>query len=355
MKLLSIYIVCLAAFAQEANSGLELLGNLSGIAAYSHKLSQDPRDGSPLTGGVRLMEYPTLKLTDHWSVSGAFQLSSRPYFYEQFETQGYGIKGDLLQAYLTYARVRKNRSIVIRAGQLSAAFGSFLLRYDDTVNPLIDSPYSYGYYEKGITKYGLPGAEIDATAGKLDIRTQFANSSPANRRSIFDREQYGTWIAGAGYTIAQGFRIGASVYRGPYLDRKSEFFFPGESDPKKLPATAVGIDVQWGRGPWNAQGELHRFVFPYHAIPTFKQNTGYAELKRTLSPRWYVAARLSYVRMNLAPPLQVFEMAAGYRPNRFQLVKLGYQAMQGQEIRGSLSNTLAVQLVTSLPSISLAR
>jgi hypothetical protein len=244
---------------------------------------------------------------------------------------------------------------VFRAGELSSAFGSFLLRYDDAANPLIDMPLSYGYYGKGVTTRGLAGAQIDATLGKFDTRLQLVNSSPANPRSILVKDQYGNWAGGLGYTIVQGLRVGASAYRGPYLDRQSAFYFPGEAPPRDLPATAVGLDLQWGHGPWNAYAELQRFQFDYHAIPTFIENTGYVELRRVLHPRWYVASRLSYVRYNLAPARQVCEAVVGYRPNRFQLVKIGYEAEQGPQIRGSLANTFAIQLVTTFRAISIAK
>ena len=44
---------------------------------------------------------------------------------------------------------------------LSSAFGSFLLRYDDAANPLIDMPQAYGYYGAGVTDYGLAAAQVD--------------------------------------------------------------------------------------------------------------------------------------------------------------------------------------------------
>ncbi|MBV8817839.1 MAG: hypothetical protein JO022_05740 [Acidobacteriaceae bacterium] len=342
-------------FAQEAYSGFEIHGTASALGFYSHELSDPPRNGNPADAGLRLVAYPTFKFDEHWSVSAAVQVSTRPSFYEQFETQGRGIKGDLLQGYLMYSRIRENRSLVFRAGQLSTAFGSFPIRYDDAVNPLVDVPPSYGYYGGGVTTAGLAGVQLDASLGKIDARAQFVNSSPANRRSLFDGDQYGTWIGGFGYTLKQGFRVGASAYRGPFLDRQSPFFYPGEWSPKRLPATAFGTDLQYGHGPWNVNAEFQRFIYAYHVIPTFRQHTGYVEIKRSLGPRWYLATRLSYVRANLAPPRQIYEAAAGFRPNRFQIVKFGYEAVQGPAVRGTLSNTAVVQLVTMLPSFAVAR
>ncbi|MGD0438792.1 MAG: hypothetical protein ABSB86_20200, partial [Bryobacteraceae bacterium] len=93
-----------AAGAQEADSGFELRTTLSAVSFYSQELSAPPRDGQEVTGGFRAILYPTWKLSSHWTISGAWQVHSRPYFFEEFNTQGYGVKGDLLQLNLSYAR-----------------------------------------------------------------------------------------------------------------------------------------------------------------------------------------------------------------------------------------------------------
>ena len=169
-------------WAQEASSGFELRVTASEQMATSGQLQEEPRDGSPVTGGFRAMLYPTWKIDDHWSVKGVVQVHSRPYFFDEFSTQGYGVKADILQANLSYSRFWNGGSMDVRAGALSSAFGSFLLRYDDATNPMIDMPMSYGYYGAGVTSLGLTGAQVDVTRGSVDVQTQFVNSSPANRR-----------------------------------------------------------------------------------------------------------------------------------------------------------------------------
>lgn len=354
----AVYLACLlpvGLLAQEADSGFDLRASVGAGAFYSPQLSAAPRDGAAAAGGFRLMLYPTWKLSNHWAVTGAIQTTSRPYFYEDFSTQGYGVRTDVLQGYLTYSRFFTGGSLDVRMGQLSTAFGSFLLRYDDADNPLIDVPMAYGYYYKTVTILGLAGAQVDVNLGRVDMRAQFVNSSPANPRGILDRDQYGNWAGGAGYTIRQGLRVGASVYRGPYLDRQYAFFFPGEAPPRDLPATAVGVDVQWAFGHWNLYGEWQRFQMDYRVIPGFIEQVGYAEARRVLSPRWYVAARVGYVRASAFAGRQAYEFVAGLRPNRYQLVKLGYEIQQGPRFPGAQGNTLAVQLVSSFRAVSIAR
>jgi hypothetical protein len=334
--------------AQEANSGFELRTTITGQGTYSHQ-SDDSA-----TGAVRVLFYPTIKFDEHWSIDGVVQVHSQPFFFEELSTGYYGVRTDLLQAHLTYSRFWGKKSLTVKAGQLSTAFGSFLLRYDDTQNPLVGIPPTYGYYYDGTTTKGLTGAEVDSTLGKLDLRGQFTNSSPANPRSIFDSDQYGAWTGGAGYTIQQGFRVGVSGYRGPYLDRQDPFFRPGEIDPRDLPGSGVGVDVEWGSGPWNVNGEWRRYVMQYTKVPNFLQQSGYGEIKRTLHPRWYVAARLGYLRTSAYPAPNTYEMAVGYRPNSHQLVKLEYEIQQSPLIRGTLQNVLAVQVVTTLKPLTIA-
>jgi hypothetical protein len=121
-----ILSVAASACAQEADSRFELRTTLSAVSSYSQEFSEAPRNGSEVTGGFRAILYPTWKLNSHWTISGAMQVHSRPYFQEEFGTQGYGVKGDLLQLNLGYARFwEHNRSLVVRVGQLSSAFGAF--------------------------------------------------------------------------------------------------------------------------------------------------------------------------------------------------------------------------------------
>jgi len=329
--------------AQEANSGFELRTTLSAEAFGSSYLTEPPRDGDPVTAGFRAMLYPVWKFNDQWSFEGTVQVHSMPYFFDEFQTPGYSVRADILQAHLNYSQFWKKASVVVRAGMLSSAFGSYLLRYDDMINPLIDKPIGYSYYG-GINPLGLAGIQADATYGKFDFRAQFVNSSPLNRRAIYDHDQYGNWAGGVGYTILQGFRVGASLLRGPYLSRDFPYYFRGEAPPNTLPATGVGVDVSWGRGPWNVYGEWQRFQMDYRAIPTFREQFVYGEVRRVLNPRWYVAMRQGAMTSSATPTLRTFEAAVGFRPSPFQLVKLGYET----------DKTVAIQYVTSFRAFSIA-
>jgi len=345
-------LVAGAAVSQEADRGLDLRVLIGTSVFASPELTEAPRDGAPVAAGFRSVFYPTWKINKHWTVTGVLQVRSRPYVSEDFGTQGYGAKLDVIQASLGYSQFWTNSSILVRLGQLPAAFGSFPMRYSDMDNPVIDKPQAYGYYYAPVTTLGLTGAQVDATWHAWDARVQLANSSPSNPRSVWERDQYANWTVGAGYTIVQGFRVGLSAYRGPYLDRQSPFYFPNEWAPKRLPATAYGTDVSWARGHTSINGEWQRFIFAYHAIPTFVEDTGYGEIKQVIHPRWFIAGRAGYMR-NTFGATQAYEGAIGMRPSANQLIKAGYQ-LQRDSSSGHLDHIVALQYVAVIHPLVVA-
>jgi hypothetical protein len=342
----AILLLCAASglVSQEAESGFDLRATIGVSSLASSELTGTP--GSPIAGGFRALLYPTWKLSKHWTVTGVVQVRSRPYFSEDFTVPGYGVKADIIQASLGYSQFWTDGSIVVRVGELPSAFGSFLLRYSDMDNPVLDTPLAYGYYYRPVTSLGLTGGQVDATWHKLDVRAQLTSSNPSNPRSLWDSDQYANWTVGAGYSILQGLRFGVSAYRGPYLDRHYPFFFPNESAPRSLPATAYGADVSWARGHTSVNGEWQRFIYVYHAIPRFVEQTGYGEIKQVLHPRWFVAGRVGYMRTNFAS-VQAYEGAVGMRPSANQLIKAGYQ-LQRNGLDGHLDHIVGLQYVATI-------
>lgn len=311
--------------------------------AGSHSRQNPSRTFTP---AIRANFYPSLKLGSNWFAYGAIQVHSSGFFYEELQEQKRHLDIMAIQAYIGYSRVSNGKAITVKAGQLASAFGSFALRYDDSRNWLIDLPQSYGYYYFPVTVAGMPGAEVDVALGKADLRAQLTNSSPSNPRSFRQSDQYANWTFGGGYTIRQGFRIGASGTHGAYLHRQHRFFFPGEAAPKALPATGYGTDVQWGRGRWTANAEAMRFQYPYRAIPYFFNTAFYAEAKFTISARWFLAARSgSRWRTAGLGHDQAYEGAVGYRPAAGHLVKAGYLALRSPFERSTRNNVIGFQYV----------
>jgi hypothetical protein len=294
-------------------------------------------------------------------------VASSPFFYFESHNSEREISTKVIQGYVGYTASRAKNSLTLKAGQLISAFGSFPLRYDDEANPLIDAPLSYGSSDYGplnypVTLYGQPGVELDVNVNRLDGRVQFVNSSPANTRKLFAGGQNPNWVAGAGYTIRQGLRVGGSFYRGGYLTT-GRLLLPAERSGD-WPASGVGLEAQWAGGHWSINGEWQRFYFPYpRIIANTSSKFGYVEVKRTLHPRLYLATRLSYNSNSAFPsassPIVFFrasrhtcELVAGFRLNRSQLLKVGYEWMRKDGVSGTRENVFGVQFVTSLEPLS---
>jgi hypothetical protein len=71
-----------------------------------------------------------------------------------------------------------------------------------------------------------------------------------------------------------------------------------------------------------------------------------------LTPRWYVAVRVGYLSTN-GDTADAYEMAAGFRPDTHQIVKLGCE-IQHDDKSGQTNRSIMVQLVTTLHPLSLA-
>jgi hypothetical protein len=406
MKLLdSIFLAgCAVANAQEATSSFEIPTTLTGASMFTKRLQGEDPKQSPYSFGFRAVISPTLRLGPHWFFYSALQINSTPYFYyDAYAADERGVEFHALQAFVGYSTTVKKASLLIKAGQLSSAFGSFPLQYDDAKNPLIDQPLGYStrvplrpdqlpcgvgdllsqdYYSDisyrcggpnkdryGLlpaTVYGLIGLEAELSVGRMDARLQITNSSPANPLGLTSHSQSAQWSAGGGYTVHAGLRIGLSAFRGPYLDRALEPLFPRGRSVRDYPASGVGGDVQWSRGRWSLNGELQRFQFD---SPNFRVapavNVAYADVKSILSTRTFIAVRAgleSFSRVrdvsgvsaaHWADSHQVYEFAFAFRPNRHQLIKAGYEWVRGGEVSGTHDNVVGIQLVTTFTALPL--
>src|SRR4029077_2596374 len=135
-------------------------------------------------------------------------------------------------------------------------------------------------------------AQIDISGHRLDARLQVSSGSSSNPRRVNEFGRYHQWSAGAGYTIHQGFRVGVSGFRGPYLDGSLASVLPAGSNVRSFPASGLGVDVQWAGGRWSVNGEWQKFRFesPNFTVSPSVQSS-YLEIKTRLTPRLFVAGR----------------------------------------------------------------
>ena len=401
LGLLAALFLCLRALAQEAETGFTLPLTLTGEGLYTHRLESEDPHASPAAEAFHAALYPGFKLGSHWFIYSAIYLSSTPFYYNDAYSPDRQLETQVVQAFLGYTRTYGNTAVMFKAGQLTSAFGSFPVHYDDADNPLLDQPLPYSTYlslhanqlpcgakdlagqeywgstgyhcggsaapDEGLTPatlYGLPGIEADVSRRKIDARLQLTNSSPANPQTLWSHSQRPQWTAGAGYSPVQGFRVGFSAFRGPFLDRSVVTFLPAGHTVGDFPATGAGLDAQWARGRWSTSGEWQWFRFDY---PNFTHSPttsfAYGEVKAVLNARTYLAARAGYQRNSrvadswgqsdesFAPNVQSYEFAIGVRPNRWQLLKIGYEWLRGEDIWGTRDNVFGIQLVTSIHAL----
>jgi hypothetical protein len=397
--------LCVPLLAQDATVGVTMPITASADTWTTHRRQRLAPSNGMWDAGFRAMFYPSAKLGSHWFAYSAIQVNSYPLFYYQTYYPSRNIDTSLVQALVGYTKRAEGKAFSLKAGKLASAFGSFPLRYDDTVNPLLDVPLTYygayvalrpdqlpcgvpdlvrqvhyfftrfncgGVYTSRpnawpVTMYGLPAVELDLTLHKLDARFQLTNSSPANPQTLRSGNQHAQWTAGGGYTIRQGFRVGVSGFRGPFLEKSIGSFLPSATTVGDYPATGIGLESQWALARWSANGEWTWFQFQYPGFVTAPAvYSGFAELKTTLSPRFFSGIRASYLKYNRPedaqirsstpwqPTMQQYEFSLGFHVNHFQTLKIGYELQKTAHISGSRYNVFGLQFVTSINSLSKA-
>jgi len=396
--------------AQEATYGISVPLTVSGDVLYGHGAAARDGGESSISGGGRVVLSPTLRLGAHWFAYAAIEVYSSSYFpYDRPGGERPPVTAGPLQAFLGYATKIGGVSLLIKGGQLSSAFGMFPLEYDDAktafVNPpavyianlplradqlacgvadLVFQPYagelqyncggshrdSYGLVP--VTLYGLPAIETDLSWRRLDARVQITNSSPANPQGLTSGSQMAQWTAGGGYTLPAGVHVGVSGFRGPYLNVNLTPLLPEGRTIRDFSASGVGVDAQWSRGHWSTEGEWQHFRFD---LPGFvdspSENAAYVQVKRILSPRTFIAARMNEQQFGriqdslgvsahrYQAPRYVDEFSLGYRLNRQQLVKLGFDwtnlgawTADNGYWPGSQGYGVQLQLVSSFTALS---
>jgi len=410
ISLLALCTLSISAVAigQEMSPGISIPVTISGDV----RQSQETNQAASFTPGFRAVLSPSLRFGSRWFAYAALDVHSSSYFpYELGAEDDRTVGVELMQAFIGYVRSSSRSSILIKAGQISSAFGLSPMDYDDFKMPLINPPLAYTAklpiradqvpcgvediiwqtYDSGVayhcggsaaesygltpvTLYGLPSVEVQVSLSHFDGRLQITNSSPANPHGLFSGSQRAQWTAGGGYTFAHAFHIGASGFRGPYLDSNLIPSLPRNTRLASFPASGFGIDANWSRDAWSARGEwLHlRFNTP-RFIESPSQSAAYFELKRIVSPRIYAAGRLNFedfgpiedqsglTATHSAGPEELYELAIGFRLNRQQLLKVGagWQHGNAWSSTGAYwpkteSHTFELQLVTSFTAVSKA-
>jgi hypothetical protein len=200
-----------------------------------------------------------------------------------------------------------------------------------------------------VSLFGLPGVQAEISSHRFDGRIQVTSGSPSNPLSLSHAPQYAQWVAGGGYTIRQGFRVGISGFRGPYLAPELAPLLPVGSSVRSFPASGLGF-----------QYDLPGFTQAPSLIST------YGEAKRILTPRFFLAGRVGLLRPGAAADVTgastsqfsanigSYELGGGWWLNRHQLLKASYEWLRIQNLPGTQTNVLGFQFVTTFHAVDQA-
>jgi len=184
--------------------------------------------------------------------------------------------------------IRYGRSdrLVIDAGRITPVIGTFASRHFSTKNPLIGEPDGYTLgYPYGIKLSGEV-THADYRVALVSLPTTHINYQPTPTGRLRP-------AVGFGVTPMVGLRIGGSFTVGPYLNRSMDSILPTSSPWTDYDQRVAAMDFSFSRGylETHAEGARGTYEVPGRATP-ITGFTYYGEAKYTLSPRFYVAARV---------------------------------------------------------------
>jgi hypothetical protein len=184
--------------------------------------------------------------------------------------------------------VRYGRSdlLVLDAGRITPVIGTFASRHFSTRNPLIGEPDGYTLdYPYGVKLSGEL-THVDYRVALVSLPTTHINYQPTPTARLRP-------AVGFGVTPMVGLRIGGSFTIGPYLNSASDSTLPTSKTFTDYNQRVAAVDFSFSRGylETHAEGARGTFDVPGRATP-ITGFTYYGEAKYTLSPRFYVAARV---------------------------------------------------------------
>jgi len=302
----------------------------------------------------------------------------------------------VLQGYLRYS-TRLPSGLNLQAGKFGHPFGQFLTRNYADQNPLIGFPLMYTH-RTSIRSSQLPSSVYDllrwqaraqplpgytttsdsgngwlplinfayptgvmafGSGSKADYRFALVNSSLSNPLNPARPGQSAQWVAAGGITPFQRFRVGASFATGPYLNASVSSQLPAGTFWRDFTQRAMGADVQLTLRHLELQGEL---LFTSFKVPRISQRLGaaayFVELKRTLTPRLFVAGRWNQlyfdrlrsgltngVRPRFDNNRYSLELGLGYHLSEKLLVKASHQINRTVTALEPRDDATGVQLV----------
>lgn len=228
-------------------------------------------------------------------------------------------------------RWQRSDALVLDAGLMPSIIGAFAGRRLSTHNPLIGRPDGYP------VAYPL-GLRIGGELGRVDYRAALVSRPPTDERYVPEASDAARMAIGAGVTPTTGIRVGGSFTHGPYLNRELAALTLHGREWCDFAQTVAAVDAQFSRGYFEARGEL---AYAWYDVPGVAARafgvTHYTELRYTLTPRLFVAARAEQNRYPYIQPgadgvwttgrptVTDAELGAGYRVGVRTLLKATFR------------------------------
>ena len=299
------------------------------------------------------------------------------------------------------------RWLNLQAGVLPTLFGTFGERSSSTSRVVISTPLLYFYHtairpshvpagpdhffqpgirgggnnsltHEGVFSFGgLPpaydacwDAGVELFGSLHGVQASLSSTMGTVSHPAMNADNYndGYGVSGRlGYLASSGalfgLRVGASGAYGPYLDQETAESpsFPAGASPEDYANTALGLDLEYARGPWQLFAEAGRVGWEVPNVsPTLTTDSYYVELVRDLGPLWSVAARQEGLYFNditssegVTEPwdygLTRWEAAVAFRFNRGARVRTAYQVTRFPDAPHLDGELFALQLQVWMP------
>jgi hypothetical protein len=233
-----------------------------------------------------------------WRVASRLQVSARPVISRGLDGEW---ETNVYQAAVRYDRPGRVQ-LRFEGGYLPSPIGILPLESRADQNPMITPAQDYDawlpFFERGTPWVQLTSglyplaAQVTAASAHWDLRGAVLGSSTARTRPLTgeDKPPAAPQLAiGGGVTPLVGLRLGASFERGVYA-RASELAVPATGDRR---ATIVGLDADYSAGYTRVYADWIQGVFDRAQGSTTGRALTVTGV-RTLSPRWYLAARVQH-------------------------------------------------------------
>ena len=265
------------------------------------------------------------------------------------------------QAGIRYATTPK---LVIDAGKMTPVIGTFAPRHFSTRNPLIGTPDGYSLQYPWGAKVSGDAGMFDYRVAMVSLPTTHVGYEPAPTPRLRP-------AVGAGITPIIGLRLGGSFTVGPYLNEDDASSVPAGSKWSDFHQRVAALDFSFARGYLETHAEAARGTYDVPLRGSITGFTYYGEVKYTLTPRFFLAARgernkYPFIRASTttgtayAARLTDFvdgEFGGGYRVSTSTLIKASVRGDRwwvrpGGGFRGTGGHAIAFQVSQAFDALS---